>query len=187
MFLFPLVYLLLLFLLLPPSFIVLFLFMVMLVFIAIETQEHSPTYQQELDLSYLIPVYLGLGLIIIAFVFISGYLLSRAYAAEYAYKQSLNGYLENNLADVYNNQRNATSLNPYVERFHIAFSQANLLVANNISAQVKPAKDDKGPQLTDQQKQTIVQAIQAAINEAKAAVILNPQNAGNWENLAAIP
>jgi cytochrome c-type biogenesis protein CcmH/NrfG len=54
-----------------------------------------------------------------------------------------------------------------------------MLLANNLAAQ----KKDK---LTDEDKQNINQAIQAAISEAKAAVALNPQKASNWENLAII-
>ena len=44
----------------------------------------------------------------------------------------------------------------------------------------------KKPELSEADRQTISQAIQAAIEEAKATVTLNPQKAVNWENLASI-
>ena len=47
-------------------------------------------------------------------------------------------------------------------------------------------KVKKKPELSEADRQTISQAIQAAIEEAKATVTLNPQKAVNWENLASI-
>ncbi len=61
-------------------------------------------------------------------------------------------------------------------------------MANNIAAKAsKPQEKDKKPsQLSEQDRQNISQAIQAAIAEGKAAISLNPQKAQNWENLAQI-
>ena len=66
-----------------------------------------------------------------------------------------------------------------MEKYHIDFSRLNLLIANNI------ARKDKD-KITEQDRQTIAQAIQAAIAEAKNVVALNPQRSTNWENLALI-
>lgn len=133
----------------------------------------------ELDLSNLPPVYLGTALLSFVFILALSYLLGRSYAAEYYFKKSLDGLVQNNAKLVYDNQRQAIVLNPYIERFRRNFSQVNLLLANNIAAK-------EPEQITDQDRLQISQAIQAAISEAKAAVALNPQNGPNWENLATV-
>lgn len=187
-------YLLLVFLLFPFSLPVLFLFFVSLSSVAMragfaEPQETladtgsgqpDPKNQKTtLDLSNLPPVYLGTALLSFVFILALSYLLGRSYAAEYYFKKSLDGLVQNNAKLVYDNQRQAIILNPYIERFRRNFSQVNLLLANNIAVK-------QPEQITDQDRLQISQAIQAAISEAKAAVALNPQNSSNWENLATV-
>ena len=147
----------------------------------------------ELDLSDLLPIYLGTAIISFLLIAGAGYFLGRSYISEYYFKKSLDGYLNNNAKEVYDNQRQAILINPYIERFRTNFSQTNLMIANNIASKAtQPAATESAErtqgsaQLTEQDRQTITQAIQAAISEAKAAVSLNPQKADNWENLAAI-
>ena len=53
------------------------------------------------------------------------------------------------------------------------------MIANNL-AQKDPKK------ITEQDRQTITQAIQASISEGKAVISLNPQRADGWQNLASI-
>lgn len=180
----------------PPSFIIFFLLFVMLAVIAQGRSTDINT--TNVNLSNLLPVYLGTA--IIAFVIVGGasYLLSRTYMAEYSYKSALNGIAANNIQVLYENQRQAIVLNPYIERFRVNFAQTNLLIANNIAQKaqqsagnategsVANAGQQAQAQLSDQDKQTITQAIQASIAEAKAAAALNPAKAVNWENLANI-
>ncbi len=176
-------YVVFVFVLFPPSLITLFLILMLMAIIPIsKTHEQSET-----DLKNLPPVYIGVGVILLVVIAACAYGLGRVYTAEYFFKQSLNGYLGNNAADVYNNQRQAILLNPYSEDYHLSFSQTNLAIANSIAqrARTKDA-NNKQVKLTDQEKQTITQAIQAAIAEAKAALILNPQKATNWQNLAEV-
>jgi len=184
------VYLFICLLFLPPSLPLFFL-----LFVTFGVINHAPTgdiQEKSLDLSGLVPIYLGT--VIVSFVLIAGagYFLGRSYASEYYFKKSLDGYLNNNAKEVYDNQRQAILINPYIERFRINFSQTNLLIANNIASKAQPAPTESAQrtqgsaQLTDQDRQTITQAIQAAISEAKAAVALNQQKASNWENLAAV-
>lgn len=71
----------------------------------------------------------------------------------------------------------AIKLSPKVDKFHMSFSQMNIAVASAIA---------KNKDLKDTDKNTITQLIQQAISEAKVGVSLNPQRAGNWENLARI-
>lgn len=131
---------------------------------------------------------LGLIIIILFFVLSTGYLLGRSYLAEFFFKKSIDGLAVNNAKQLYDNQRQAVVLNPYIERFRINFSQTNLIIANNLASRTNPQPPQipKSPQLTSQDQATIAQAIQAAISEAKAAVTLNSQRATNWENLALV-
>lgn len=110
------------------------------------------------------------------------YFFGRSYAAEYVFKMALNGLQKNQVKVLYDNQRRAIILNPYIERFRLNFSQTNLLIASNLAAKNSDVK--KG--LSEQDRTMITQAIQAAIAEAKAVTTLNPQKAYNWENLASI-
>ena len=179
-------YLILVLLLFPISLPVTFLFFLLL---AIQQSNDATIKSSSIDLAEIIPLFLGIIIIGIAIIGIFAYFTSQSYLAEYYFKKSLDGYMANNAGELYNNQRQAIIINPYIERFHINFSQTNLLLANNIAAKSQKSQSPKNPktsQLSNQDKQTITQAIQAAIAEAKAAVALNPQKAANWENLAVI-
>jgi tetratricopeptide (TPR) repeat protein len=156
------------------------------------SEEHAHgvrnTASSDFDLSLLLPLYLGI--VLFSFIFLTGfgYLLGRSYLAEIYFKKALDGIVKNDAKQAYENMRQAIILNPYIERFRLNFSQLNLLLANNIAAKAgQPQEKDKKPsQLSEQDRQNISQAIQAAIAEGKAAISLNPQKAQNWENLAQI-
>lgn len=115
--------------------------------------------------------------IIVVFGAGSVYLVGRSYAAEIAYRQSLDALGGSNAQTLYQNSRRAAVLNPYNELFRRHFSQVNILIADRLAQK----KD-----ITDVDRQTIAQAVQGAIQEAKAVVTLNPQRAQNWENLALV-
>lgn len=171
-----LAYVLVALLILPVSLTSLFLFFMLLVVI---NNQFAHQRKSEFSVSHLVPVYLGIGIVSFILLGGAGYYLGKAYAAELYFKQSLNALSTNDAKTVYENQRNAVLMNPYIERFRINFGQLNLLIANNLASK-KPGE------ITDQDKQNIAQGIQTAIAEAKAAVSLNSQRATNWENLAAI-
>ena len=184
-------YLLFIIVLFPPSLPIWFLFFITLSLIDSSSAVH--TNLPEIDLSNLTPIYIGITVVSLIVIGGSSYLLGRSYAAEAYFKRSLDGLVKNNAKDVYDNMRQAVIFDPYIERFRINFAQTNLLIANNVASKATPAQpaDKETPtttanQLTDQDRQTITQAIQAAISEAKAAAALNQQKAANWENLAAI-
>lgn len=159
----------------PPSLIVWFLFFIVIAQISSDSIRLNPISS---DQSNIFLIY-GAVVISLGLIGASGYFLGRSYASEYYFKKSADGITNNSLKDVYNNQRQAIILNPYIERFRSNFAQTNLLIANNLSSKVKN-------NLTEQERQTITQAIQAGISEAKSAVTLNPQKAVNWQNLASI-
>lgn len=102
------------------------------------------------------------------------YFGSRAYLAEVYFKKSLDALLNNEGSQAYNFQRRAIELNPYLDRYHLAFSKTNLALANTLAA--------KG-ELSDQDKQDIPRLVQQAIDYARSAVVLYRTNVVNWDNL----
>jgi Tfp pilus assembly protein PilF len=105
------------------------------------------------------------------------YLIFKNSLSEYYFKQSLNGISENNLEKLYTFQLRAVQEAGYNEEFRRQLAGTNILIANNIASKGQ----DK---LTENDKQYITQAIQAAIAEAKASVSLNPSRVVNWQVLA---
>jgi len=171
------VYLIICLFVFPPSLIVWFLFFIVISLIASNFNEFQPI---STNLNDILPIYIGTIVISLALIGASGYFLGRSYLSEFYFKKSIDGIAKNNLKDVYDNQRQAIVLNPYIERFRSNFAQTNLIIANNLSSKIKDKK------ISEQDRQTITQAIQAGIAEAKAVVSLNPQRADGWQNLATI-
>ncbi len=172
----PVIYLVLTFLFLPTSLPLFFLFFVLLS--SVDEGKNTKSEIVDINFSDSSPGFV-IGLILmILFVGISFYLLARSYVAEYYFKQSINAIVSNNVRDLYDNQRQSIMTNPFIERYRINFSQTNLLIANNLA--------QKSSTPSNEDRQTIAQAIQSAIAEAKAAVTLNEDKASNWENLAII-
>lgn len=152
----------------PPSLPVFFL-----LFLFLATIEESKTYQFTLGRSLrVIGVFL---LIALTFAF---FLLAKTYLAEYNFKQSLNAIVQNDLKKSYEEQKKAVTINPYIERYRLNFSNTNITIANTLATQKE--------NISKEDRETIGKAIQAAIAEGKAAVRLNPQKASNWYNIATI-
>lgn len=105
-----------------------------------------------------------------------GFFAAKITYAEYLFGQSLQALAKNDGAKTYNLMRQAILLAPTVDRYRLSFAQVNFAIANNMAAN----KD-----LTDSDKQNISQLVQQSVAEAKAAVTLNLQRAGNWEVLAS--
>ncbi|MCL4398042.1 tetratricopeptide repeat protein [Patescibacteria group bacterium] len=110
-------------------------------------------------------------------VIFTGWHLSRFVLADYYFAQSLAAAAKNQGTQTYNDQIKAINLNPANDIYHLSYSQTNLALADSLAGQ---------PNLTDQQKQAVVQLVQQSIREGRAAVTLAPNRAANWENLAAI-
>jgi len=174
-------------LLFPPSITIWFLFFFIL---AINSRINNDEETSTFDLANIMPIYVGVLIIILILVGTSSYLLGRTLAAEILFKKSNDGLISNSAQQVYENQRQAIILNPFIEKYRINFSQVNLLIANNIAnkinQQTTKATETTKTQISETDRQTITQAIQAAIEEGKAAVALNSQKAAGWENLALI-
>ena len=172
------IYFIIVFLLVPPSFL---LFFLLFVWVGLE-QSHHKGAELSFNFSEIIPAYATI--IVVAMVGIGGgcFMLGKLYMSEYMFQQSLT---TNNLKDVYEKMRTAVSYNPYNERMRTNFAQVHLLIANTVAG--KATKDEKGQAvLSETDRQTVSQAIQASIDEAKAVVSLNPNKATNWELLATV-
>lgn len=107
----------------------------------------------------------------------AGYGLVRAYSAELAFARSLTALENRDGTGAYNLQIAAISRNPRITRFHTAYSQTNLALANAIAENSATASADR---------QTATQLIQQAIREAKIGVNLAPHNILAWENIASV-
>lgn len=172
------VYAMISFVIFPPSFINYFILFTSLAYFTAQLHRKD----QEVyvaDLGKLLPVFVTS--VVLFAVFIGGvtYFTSISLASEVMYKRAIDAIATNDLRRLYDFQRQAILINPYNEDFRRSFSQTNLLVANNVAR--KDAKE-----ITDQDRQTITQAIQASIAEAKAAVALNPRKVTNWQYLASV-
>lgn len=161
---------------LPVSFITLIFTILLCASLSLKAHTYGDE-EITLDVSKLPLLYIPLSIVLIAAVLGFGYLGSRAYMAEVYFKNSVDGVRKNDGKAVYNNLVNALQSNPYIERYHVQFSQVNLLLANNIA---------KKEELSDTERQEIARFIQVAISEAKVPVQLNPGKVGYWNNLAVV-
>ncbi|MFH1561767.1 MAG: hypothetical protein ABID04_04305 [Patescibacteria group bacterium] len=106
-----------------------------------------------------------------------GYFSGRGLWGELVFRKSLVAASENRGADTYNLQQKTIQINRFLPQYRVVFSQTNLALANSLSA-----KED----LTDEEKTQISQLIQQSIDQAKAAVALETNDLGSWQNLAQI-
>lgn len=156
-------------LLIPASFLTLFTLYLLIAIIAKQTADKKTLTVNQ-------PIKLGFGLAI-ACLFVFSYFSLRAWRAEAVFKKSLAAAAANKGLETYNRQIEAIRLNPFQEKYRVSYSNVNFGLANSLAAK----KD-----LSDQDRQNITQLISQAINEAKAATALNPQNPIYWENLAGL-
>lgn len=111
------------------------------------------------------------GLIIFSFTGV------KTIRAELRFKKAADFLTASNAQGVYNSLLEAVTLNPYVDRYRLSYSQVSFALANSLAQ-----KQD----LTDQERETIAQLIQQAITEGKASITLNPNRSENWLNLCKI-
>jgi tetratricopeptide (TPR) repeat protein/O-antigen ligase len=121
------------------------------------------------------------GFVIVAAVVFIAFKTQPLIAAEAKFKSANDALQANDGKKTYDNLQQAINLNPFVDRYHASYAQVNLAIARSIAATVKDPKD-----LTDAQKNTILQLIQQAIREGQNTVTLNPTRAANWQVLANI-
>ncbi len=105
------------------------------------------------------------------------YLLGRTWLSFYRIYQANQAYLENDGVAVYNAQRQAVFLNPYLDSHRRSYALTNLQLATALSN-----KTD----ITEQEQQQVSQLIQQAVTEANSATQIDPQDYRNWSVLAQI-
>ncbi|MCX7956020.1 MAG: hypothetical protein N2593_02880 [Patescibacteria group bacterium] len=167
----------------PISFILWFIFFISISIIQNENNDKNKN--SYLDISEFPFVYYGIFIFGLLIIIGLNYLLFRHYLSDFYFKKSIDSISKNNLKETYDNQKKAITLNPFIEKYHINFSQTNLIIANNLIENLKLSTNEA--KINDQDRQNIAQAIQQSITYAKdGAVGLNPQKAQNWQNLAEI-
>ncbi len=125
--------------------------------------------------------YLVGGLLIILGL-VGGYYTYMVFMPELTFYRAVKAASENKGGETYDLQRKAINQNSFRQDYRISFSQTNLALAKNIIRQVQGQEQE----LTEERRQQLQQLIAQAVNEAKAAVALEPQNVVGWENLAQI-
>jgi len=156
----------------PPTFLYFVLFFIWLGVVA----SRQNTKEITLDLHEMLPVYVGGVLVMLVSIAVSSFFLFRFYMAEKTYQDALR---TTNLKNAYDLTRTSLGYNPSNERVHSSLAQINMLIANTVAGN-NPSK------MSESDKQTVSQAIQAAIDESKAVVTLNPNRAANWELLGNV-
>ncbi len=120
---------------------------------------------------------IGLSIALLVILIGGGFFLAKFALADYFFASSLQAAAQNKGKETYDLQIKALELNPYNSNYRISYSQTNLALANSLAGQ---------PNLTDEQKQTVVALVQQAIREARLGAALAPQRAAAWENLSLV-
>jgi hypothetical protein len=120
--------------------------------------------------------------IIVGLPFIAGVVAviffgSKVLAAEATFKSSLDALNKNQAKETFDLMTKAISQNQKVDRYHASLAQVDMALASSLAS-----RED----ITEADRSTITQLVQAAISEGKATVTLNPSRSGNWEVLAQI-
>lgn len=121
-------------------------------------------------------------LMVINFAFLTGIvyvsiLSGKAYSSFYHQYLANKAMIENDVVAVYEHQRIARNLNPYLAQFHRDYALTNLQIASALSN-----KTDA----TEEEQNQVGVLIQQAVNEARNAVSIDPTDSDNWVVLAQI-
>ncbi len=120
---------------------------------------------------------LGINGAIIAALIVLLFSTGRAYASFNQLYQANKAFMENNGTAVYEHQRQAVLLNPYLDSNRRSYALTNLQIAIALSNKAD---------LTEQEQEQISLLIQQAVREAQAATAIDPLDSQNWLVLAQI-
>ncbi len=179
-----LLYIFVAFVVLPISPLLYFLLYITFAFTTCDLSSYDKpqgTTRIKLDKKKYAPILYLIVLTLFSLIIASGYLLTRAYSADITFRNSFVAS-QTDFQNIYQNQRNAVVLNPYIELYRAHLAKTNIVIANQVAAGVQNNDKDASPE----QKRIITEAIQAAIAQAKAATTLNPTKATNWETLGTV-
>ncbi|MGD9129704.1 MAG: tetratricopeptide repeat protein [Candidatus Woesebacteria bacterium] len=114
---------------------------------------------------------LGLALCFLLF------LTARAYLSFHQLYLANKAFLQNDAVKTYEEQAKAVSLNPYLDTTRREYALTNLKIATALSNKAD---------LTEQETNQMLQLLQQAVREAKAATILDPMDVNNQLILAQV-
>lgn len=175
---FKIVLLGLLTLVLPPTFLVLFLLFWVL----------STSWGEVKTVKLFLPLgekgvnimpYL-VSLLLLAVTGFGGYKIARATLGDYFWRESLLATSKNDGSGAYNNQIKAIGMNPNLADYRAVYAQTNLALAQNF------LNVEKKEDLTEENKQKASTLIQQAVREGQAAVNLDQKVPAYWSNLGSI-
>ncbi|MDD2823535.1 MAG: O-antigen ligase family protein [Candidatus Daviesbacteria bacterium] len=109
-----------------------------------------------------------------------------ALIADYHHRQALKAVSVGQGLVAYNELILAEKFNPNIDLYRSDLAQTNFALANAIASAKGPTETNPSGSLSDQDKQNIQVLLSQAINEGRAATILNPNNSANWVVLASI-
>jgi tetratricopeptide (TPR) repeat protein len=105
------------------------------------------------------------------------YLTGRAWASYHQQYLANQGYLENDAIQVYDHQRQAVVLNPYLDTHRRTYALTNLQIALALSNKAD---------ITEQEQEQVSQLVSQAVREGRAATTIDPLDSRNWVVLAQI-
>lgn len=116
---------------------------------------------------------------ILALIILAGgvYGLGRVYAASYAFYQGSMALAQNDAVTGYTRQQLAVSLNPYFSSYRSSYALTNMGIALALSSKTDLNEEEQGQ---------VTQLVQQSIREARAATVLRPDLASNWQILAQV-
>ncbi len=141
-----------------------------------------------IDLGRIFLVYISVVGVLLAFIAVLFYNLARYTLAEIYFAGALQAVRDNKAAEVFDLHRQAALSFPYLEDLRRSFAEVNVILLNNYIQQLAEETNKENPdkEKVEQLRNSINQIVQAAINEAKALVALNPYKASSWAFLADI-
>lgn len=109
-----------------------------------------------------------------------------ALVADFHHRQALQAVSLGQGLVAYNELVLVEKFNPNIDLYRSDLAQTNFALANAIASAKGPTEASPSGSLSDQDKQNIQVLLSQAINEARTATALNPNNPGNWEVLGSI-
>ena len=122
------------------------------------------------------PIYFT-GAVILVLLAFTGYFGFRYYMASVYFFDSAKAAEAQDIVTAYEKQQRAVQLNPYYDLYHRQYAVTNMAIASALSQ-----KTD----ITDQEKEQVSALIQQSVQEARAAVTLDPIDSQNTSVLAQI-
>lgn len=121
-------------------------------------------------------MYLNLALLLVM-VGVLGYTTLRAYSAHVFAQQANRAAEANDGVGLYTLRQKAVTANPYLDSLRRDYAIANLLIASALANKAD---------ITDQEKEQVSALLQQAVQEARAATVLDPSDTLNWQVLAQV-